>query len=1108
VYAVLKFILGGAGSGKTGYILSEIKARVEAKTPGLVLLTPEQYSHRLERQLAAVCGPSVSLYAEVLSFTRLYSRVATQTGGLSDVIPDKGGKLLLLNLALDQISSKLRYYGVRSRRAEFLSLILDTAEELLSANLGYDDLLSASEMTFGTVSDKLYDMALIIEAYNAVLSSRLGDSRDRIKRLADSIHLSSVGSGGIYIDGFTDFTACEYEVIDGLLKRGTDITIALTYIDKEAEHFRLTEGTFHELSRLAGRRAVPVEVINLRPERTYNAPSIHYLAERLFDYSAPAFKGKTEAVELYRMSSPLRECRLAAARILEILRSDETLCFSDFIVAAPDYNAYSATLESVFHDYGIPMYSGEKSGLAEKSLIAFVLEALEIINSGWLYKNMFRYLKTGLVSINPDDRDLLENYCLTWDIRGEALWTRQEPWDMNPRGYVQEWTLDDTRQVSKLDSLRRAIASPLQSLSAALKRSATARDYIYALWRFLEDSSLEAALSEKSKRLFDAGLITEAEEYSRLWDILISCLEQFHEVLGSLPMETEEFIRMLELLLSGQDIGTIPAALDCVLTGSLNRLKGSRPKCLIILGADDASLPSLSGSGGLFSEDERRTLFDLGLKLGSDRDESIYRELHSIYQSVGSVDKKLIVTYTGGENRRPSLLINRARVLLGLKVIDENELNCSYMTAAANPCFSLALSGSGEAALAAAECVDKAELSRLLSLTKLDRGSLSPEAVRLIYGSKFNLTATRTENFNSCRFMYFMQYGLKAKERKKAGFEAPELGTFVHYVLENVCAEAKTLGGFKVLGEEEIRRLTDKHTKAYVSKFFSGNELNNPRFSYLFNRLRASVDSIVSDVASELSVSDFEPLDFELQFADGAALPPAEVENVKISGTVDRVDGWLNTSDGKLYLRVADYKTGKKEFSFSDVYFGLGIQMLIYLFVLAEHGRARYGKEVVPAGVLYTPARDVFLPLPRSSSLEEIQKKRSDILRRSGLILSDASVIEAMEHGDSTRYIPVKFKDGVPTGSVASAEQLSKLSSYIKTLLKNMGDELQQGCISANPLEKGKSHSPCMYCSFKSACLFDRNRDNPRRQFALKADEFWQLISQFEKQGEGALPNA
>jgi ATP-dependent helicase/nuclease subunit B len=308
--------------------------------------------------------------------------------------------------------------------------------------------------------------------------------------------------------------------------------------------------------------------------------------------------------------------------------------------------------------------------------------------------------------------------------------------------------------------------------------------------------------------------------------------------------------------------------------------------------------------------------------------------------------------------------------------------------------------------------------------------------------------------------MYFMQYGLRARERRKAGFEAPELGTFVHYVLENVAAEAKASGGFKKLSESRVRRLAGKYASKYAETIFTGREHGDPRFMYLFNRLRAAVDAVVLDVASELSASDFEPLDFELRFADGGDLPPAEFGDIRLSGAVDRVDGWVNPGDGKLYLRVADYKTGRKEFSLSDVQYGIGIQMLIYLFVLAEQGQSRYRYDTAPAGVLYTPARDVLLSLPRSSSAEDIAKKRAEALRRSGLLLSDRAVIEAMEHGKETKFIPVKFKDGAPAGSLADAERLGKLGRYVKKLLTDMGETLKNGSIEANPWKRARTAAP------------------------------------------------
>ncbi len=1090
---MLRFVLGGAGSGKTSFLLGEIRSRL-GKDSGMVLLVPEQQSHIAERRLAAVCGPALSLHAEVLSFTRLYNRVAAQVGGLADYLPDKGAKLLIMNLALDAAAPKLRYYGSRNRRAEFLSLLLEAAEELGGAMISPELLLEASERARGTTADKLHDMALIYEAYKAELAGRLGDSRDRLERLAEGIGGSDVGYGGFYIDGFTDFTALEYEVIDQMLRRGTDVTVALTWKPGGAEHFRLTETTLHRLTRLAARRGIPVETISLSGEKANVEPALARLADGLFDYTAAPVEAGASCVELYAMNSPLRECRLAASRILELMRADESLRFCDFIVAASDYEAYAASLDGVFRDYGIPIFSGEKSGLAQKSLIAFVLEALETVTGGWLYRNVFRYLKTGLAGVAPDDRDLLENYVLTWDIRGEALWTRREPWDMNPRGYSAEKTDEDYKKLEMIDRLRRQVSGPLKELSDGIGACVTAGDFIWALWRFMDSTSLSEKLAEKAVKLAEAGMTAEAEEQSRLWDILVDCMEQFNEALGGLEMKAEEFIRLLELLLASKDIGSIPAMLDCVTVGSLQRLRGSRAACVIVLGADDSSLPSFKSRGGLFSPDERRSLYDLGIKLGPDRDEDICRELHGLYQCAGSADRKLIIAYTGGENRRPSLLISRAMALLGVRRVNESELNGMHLAAAYNPCFGLALSGAGAAALAAAECVDGAELERVRGLARAERGRLSPETVRRLYGGRFNLTASRAETFNSCRFMYFMQYGLRAGERRKAGFEAPELGTFVHYVLENVAAEAKACGGFRALSESRVRRLAGKYASKYAETVFTGREHGDPRFMYLFNRLRAAVDAVVLDVASELSSSDFEPLDFELRFADDGDLPPAEFGDIRLSGAVDRVDGWLNPSDGKLYLRVADYKTGRKAFSLSDVRYGIGIQMLIYLFVLAEQGKNRYGYETAPAGVLYTPARDVLLPLPRSSTAEEIAKKRAEALRRSGLLLSDEAVIEAMEHGKDTRFIPVKFKDGVPAGSLADAERLGRLGGYIKKLLEDMGDALKNGSIEANPLEKGKDRGPCLYCPYTAACAFDPDKDEARRQRAIKDEDFWSGI--------------
>ena len=44
---------------------------------------------------------------------------------------------------------------------------------------------------------------------------------------------------------------------------------------------------------------------------------------------------------------------------------------------------------------------------------------------------------------------------------------------------------------------------------------------------------------------------------------------------------------------------------------------------------------------------------------------------------------------------------------------------------------------------------------------------------------------SRLERYAECPFAYFIQYGLKAKDRKIYEFSAPDLGSFMHEILDD-----------------------------------------------------------------------------------------------------------------------------------------------------------------------------------------------------------------------------------------------------------------------------------------------------------------------------------
>ena len=204
------------------------------------------------------------------------------------------------------------------------------------------------------------------------------------------------------------------------------------------------------------------------------------------------------------------------------------------------------------------------------------------------------------------------------------------------------------------------------------------------------------------------------------------------------------------------------------------------------------------------------------------------------------------------------------------------------------------------------------------------------------------MSASRVERLRSCHFAYFMEYGLKAKARRAAAFDAPQIGTFLHYLLEHVTRTCWTGAALPQWGEEDLHALVRRYIEQYAAEVLQNLEGRNARFRYLFARLRNTAYAVVDQIAEEMRCSDFVPLAFELSFGERGELPAVTVSEpdaeLRIGGKVDRVDGWVK--DNRLYLRVVDYKSGKKAFDLAAVRMGLDIQMLLYLFALKKGGQA------------------------------------------------------------------------------------------------------------------------------------------------------------------------
>lgn len=1097
---MLKLLYARAGQDIRGELLERMGRSAARRR---LLIVPEQYSHESERAMCAALGGGASMSCEVLSFTRLAGRLTDYAGGGAAPMLDAGGRMLLMYAALRRVSDALTTYRAPSRKPAFLTGLLATVDECRSYRVEPEALISAGEELGGRQGDKLRDLGLIYAAYRMLEAQGAADPRGRLDRLAQQLRDTGWGTGmAFYVYGFTDFTPQEEQVLSALMAQG-ELTAALVCGagDDPSGIFQPALRCAGRLTRLAKKNAVPVREETLdRPLERH--PSLAFLERNLFGSATESPWNGDCAVTRISAASPRQEAEWCAAEILRLLREENYRC-RDIAVCARRLDRYGELIVGTFARYGVPVFLSAMEDILEKPVLALVTSALAAAAEDYPYEELFRYLKTGLTGVTDEERDLLENYTLTWDLKGSA-WTRKKPWDMHPEGYGKEFSPADADFVARLDELRRRVIAPLEALRKG--KDKTGRGRALALYQLLEDIGLPTRLAQRADSLEERGERTAAAQYRQLWDILAGGLEQCALLLENTELELEEFSRLFSLVLSQYDVGAIPVSLDAVTVGDAPRMAHKEVKALFLLGADSDSIPDCAPSPGLFSDQDRDALSALELELAPRQEDKLRREMTIAYETCARPTRRLYVSYsagTGDSRRVPCFLWERLEALFpGAPVVDGGD----PLTRLSAPDAALELAGHAPNLAAALGQVPglAPRVERVQNAAHWRRGRLSRPVVDALFGTVVPMSATKLDLVNSCHFSYFLRFGLDAKPRQRAAFRATDYGTFVHHVLEDTLRKADE-AGVALDDGAGVARLAQAAADRYEREVLAGLEEEPARFQYLFQRMKGAALVVTKSVCAELAVSDFTPAAFELGFGPGKDLPPVEVERgvrLRLTGYVDRVDQWLH--NGKRYLRVVDYKTGKKSFDFADVEDGRGLQMLLYLFALSRE-RVLGPEKAVPAGVLYVPARTPLVDGERDMSVEEVQKARDKLLRRQGLVLDDPDVLAAMERtdGGGCRFLPVSAGRG-GSDYLVTPDQMDALDEYITDALRAAAGELAAGNIDADPYWRGADHNPCRWCDYQAACHFEEGCGDVRRyRKGVKAAEFWDWMRRREEDGHG-----
>ncbi|MBR2047535.1 MAG: PD-(D/E)XK nuclease family protein [Oscillospiraceae bacterium] len=1085
---MLRLILGPDWVANREEVLARIARDVQAKQEGVVLMVPELISHDTERRLCAAAGDTASRYAEVLSFTRLLRRVAEREQlGIPECL-DGGGRLVAMASTVRMLSSRLKSYANLETRPEFLTGLVDAVDEFKRCCITSGDLTLASGQTSGTLAQKLEELSLILEGYDSVCAQGKQDPRDQMNWLLEQLELCDFAqTHTFYIDGFPDLTRQNMAILAHLIRHSPLVTVSLT-CDRpgsEALAFEKAGQTASELLKIARDADVAVEQLRL-PGRQ---DGLTKLRSKLFQGLITPDPGLGSRVKLVRADSVFDECTAAAEYIRELTASGARYRDIGIVTANPE--RYRGILSLVLRRCGIPAYQSGSDDILEKSAVATVLAAMEAAMEGLEQKTVLRYLKSVLSPLPMKCCDELENYAVLWGIRGEK-WNRE--WAFHPSGLGGEWTEHARDKLARLNEYRETAIGPLIRLRSGLRDSVNLEGQVDALYAFLEEIHLAEGLERLAGKADRLGDNRAAQEYNQLWEILLTALEQMRNVLGHSQWEPEHFSRLLRLLLSQYDVGTIPTVLDSVTVGPVSAMRCQQVRHLLVLGAEEGNLPSYAGSSGVLTDQERTELRRLGVTLTGGGMEGVAAEFAEIYGCFCGAEETVYVSCPTGQS---AFLYRRLCTMTDQP--DGEPTGALLGPALGNPWEAGAyLARWDEEELASRldvrEGYDETKRKAAFAL-----GNVAREHTQALYGDKLTLSASQIDKQAECRLGYFLRYGLRAQERKEVSVDPAEFGTFVHAVLEDTVKEIMDRGGFRAVDQTETLNIAHRYADAYARERFS--ELDSERLTYLFQRNTLELDAVVKELWEELSESRFEPMAFELHFGEGGEMAPVHCPgrqmDAELQGFVDRVDRFTDGNNN--YFRVVDYKTGRKDFDYCDVFNGVGLQMLLYLFALEQGGEQVLGSGPVSAGVQYFPARFPFLTEDGKLSEAEAAKERFTQTKRRGLILDSETVIRAMEPGEELHRLSCRRKsDGTITGDVATAAQFQSLRAYLFRLLGRMVDDIARGFVAPNPYTRGSSHSACAYCPYGAVCA--RSREEGRRNYkAMTAQRFWDEI---EKEAE------
>jgi ATP-dependent helicase/nuclease subunit B len=1137
----LQFYFGASGAGKSRklhqYMIGEAASHPEKN---YLLIVPDQFTMQTQMDLVVEHPNHAIMNIDVLSFGRLSHRILEEVGYEDKPVLDDTGKSLVLRKIAGKESARLHVLASHLHKIGYIHEIKSAISEFMQYGIGTEELekLTGYAKNRGALYYKLQDLSVLYQSFKSYIKDNFITTEETLDRLCTALPKSDIIRGSVIaFDGFTGFTPIQTNVIRELLMLTDRVIITLVMddgedpyqLDFEQKLFHLSKKTVADLKKLADQVQVPeeqavwcTERIDGRLPRFADNPELAHLEAHLFRYPSSAYEGNVEKIHILEASTPTEELRQTCIAIRRLMMESEqaggrSLQYRDIAVVTGDMAVYGRDAEEIFGKFDIPIYLDHTRGILENPCAAYIRSALQIVLQDFSPESVFHYLRTGLTGFDRDDVDRLENYIRRFGIRGRKRWSSLFIYkEENPEGEEEALA-----QLERYNEMRKQL---LHQLSPLLVPLHTTGEMVRALYAFLVENEVQQKLKHYEVQFRAAGDLPRAKEYSQIYAVVIDLLDQIHGLLAEEEMDLKEFSEILDSGLMEISVGTIPQNVDRIVVGDIERTRLKPVKVLFFLGINDGNIPKGAGGGGIISDIDREFLKDSDIELAPTPRQQMYIQRLYLYLNMTKPAEELYLSYakvgSDGRSLRPAYLIDMMQKLFPAIVpekpedrpVEEQIVNgrdgLTFFTDLLREYAAGRLDGIGQRQLFTfyhsyhSNSLYQDGIDRLIETAFYcyKEQPLSKLVTRALYGTMLQNSVSRLEKYAACAYAHFLQYGLALKERGEYSFEDVDMGNVFHGVLE-LFAEGLAQHGYTWFDfpEEQAEEMVGQAIESYAARYGETILYSTARNRHLLKRITRIMNRTVQTLQTQLKKGAFVPEQFEMSFSvledlDAVNISLSEQEKMRLRGRIDRVD--TCERDDKIYVKVIDYKSGSRKFDLAALYYGLQLQLVVYMNAAVEAEQKKHpDKTIVPAAMLYYHVADPMVEDGENLTPEQVNEKLLQELKMTGIVNENEEAVRLLdsEFTDKSDILPLeRKKDGSFSAysSVMKQEQMETVSGYVNHKIRQLGREIMDGNIAVDPYEQNGSRA-CTYCAYKNVCGYDERVDgfSVRKLEKLTADE-------------------